>query len=126
MKKLILAVDFDGTICKEAFPGIGEPLKDAFKYLQKLKDDNHELILWTCRNNDSLDDAIAWLERWGCFVFTEVNRNTETWKSLFPEYAQDEPSNKVFADVYLEDKIVGGFTGWENAYNYITKLAKGD
>jgi len=122
MRKLIIACDFDGTICEADFPNIGKPIKGAFKYLRKLKDDNHELILWTCRANKSLMDALCWLEINGISFFDAVNENTETWKSLFPEFKHDKESRKIFADVYIDDKQIGGMKNWSEIYEYIKTL----
>ena len=35
--KLIIAVDFDGTIVEDAYPGIGEPRIFAFETLKRLQ-----------------------------------------------------------------------------------------
>jgi len=126
MNKLIIAVDFDGVMCDVKFPNIGKPIDGAFEYVRKLHELGHDLILWTCRNNESLENAVIWLFRNDCLIFDAINKNTKTWLTRFPNFARDEVSAKVFADVYIDDKQIGGFTGWENAYNYITKLAKGD
>ncbi len=40
--KLIIAVDFDGTIVEDAYPGIGEPRIFAFETLKRLQQDGHK------------------------------------------------------------------------------------
>ena len=56
--KLIIAVDFDGTIVEDAYPGIGDPMIFAFETLKKLQEDGHRLILWTYRHGKHLQDAV--------------------------------------------------------------------
>lgn len=126
---MIIAVDFDGTICENKFPDIGEPIKDSLKYIKKLKEDGHELILWTCRSNKALDDAITWLYdnefvTYGIWdmptlLFKAINENTETWKERFPDLKDEIPSNKVFADIYIDDKQFGGLPDWKTIYKNI-------
>lgn len=35
MKTNIIAVDFDGTLCVNKFPEIGEPITDTIEYIKK-------------------------------------------------------------------------------------------
>ena len=48
--KLIIAIDFDGTIVEDAYPKIGKPRIFAFETLKRLQEDGHRLILWTYRS----------------------------------------------------------------------------
>ena len=51
-KRLVIAVDFDGTLCQTSFPKILEQTKKQKKLLSnliQLKKKGHKLILWTCR-----------------------------------------------------------------------------
>ena len=77
MDKLILCVDFDGTIVQDAFPNIGEPRQGRFHrtfledliYLQKK---GHKIILWTCREGEHLEQAVAFCKERG-LEFDAVN-----------------------------------------------------
>ena len=42
-----LAIDFDGTVVDDAYPGIGKPKTFAFETLKKLQSEGYRLILWT-------------------------------------------------------------------------------
>ena len=55
---LIIAVDFDGTICEDGYPGIGKPHIFAFETLKRMQEDGHRLILWTYRHGKKLQDAV--------------------------------------------------------------------
>ena len=67
-----IAVDFDGTIVEDKYPGIGKPLMFAFETLELLQKDGHRLILWTYRHGQELDDAVEFCESKG-IVFYAVN-----------------------------------------------------
>ena len=40
----IVAVDFDGTLCKDAYPAIGDPLPYSIHYIKELAKDGAILI----------------------------------------------------------------------------------
>lgn len=46
-----ICVDFDGTICKNEFPDIGEPIEDTIDYLRRLPEDEYVIVIHTCRAN---------------------------------------------------------------------------
>lgn len=48
-----LAIDFDGTIVEDAYPGIGKAKTFAFETLKKLQSEGYRLILWTYRHGKS-------------------------------------------------------------------------
>ena len=60
MQSKIYAVDFDGTLCENAWPNIGEPKSDVIYMLKKLRKEGSKLILWTCREGVLLDEAVMW------------------------------------------------------------------
>lgn len=111
---MIIAVDFDGTIVEHNYPSIGEPIKNSFKYLKKLKEDGHKLILWTCRSNDHfgdmLDLAVNFCREKGV-EFDQVNENIKD--------ISFQPSPKIYADVYIDDRQINGMPSWIEIYNYI-------
>lgn len=98
---MIIAVDFDGTLCKNRYPYAGapnEPLIDTLKYYQKEK--GAELILWTCRTDDELKFAVDWCEKQG-LIFDEINENLPR---IVEKYGKG--NRKIFADVYIDDCAV--------------------
>ena len=111
--KLILAIDFDGTIVEDAYPGIGKPKLFAFETLKRLQKDGHRLILWTYRNGTSLQDAVEFCKKNG-LEFYAIN-------SSFPEEKfDDNRSRKIHADIFVDDRNVGGFIGWGEIYQMLT------
>ena len=109
---LIIGVDFDGTIVEDAFPKIGKPKIFAFQTLIKLQSEGHRLILWTYRSGKRLEEAVAFCKE-NNIEFYAVNKN-------FPEEVYDEKfSRKIHADLFIDDRNVGGFLGWTAIYKSI-------
>lgn len=96
----IIAVDFDGTLCTNRWPDIGEPNASLIKCLKQEALSGTKLILWTCRTGDLLDEACAWCTNQGLY-FDAVNDNIPEAASLF-----GGDSRKVFAHLYLDDKAL--------------------
>lgn len=109
---LIIAVDFDGTIVTDAYPKIGKPILFAFDTLKKLQSEGHRLILWTYRSEEKLKEAVLFCKKNG-IDFYAVNKN-------FPEENYDEKdSRKIHADLFIDDRNIGGFLGWSEIYKLI-------
>lgn len=110
---MIIAVDFDGTIVEHRYPEIGKERSFAISTLKKLQEDGHELILWTVREGKLLDDAVEWCRSKG-LEFVSVNTN-------FIEETADTKafSRKLKADLFIDDRNLGGFPGWSNIYQII-------
>lgn len=111
--KLILAIDFDGTIVEDAYPDIGKPQLFAFETLKRLQNDGHRLILWTYRSEKKLNEAVAFCKKNG-IEFYAVN------KSFPEEQFSTEKSPKIHADYFIDDRNIGGFIGWGKVYQLLT------
>lgn len=108
-------IDFDGTIVKHEFPKIGPTLPGAFEVMKELKEAGWKLILWTCRENDGykinrqfLKEAVKFCSENG-IEFDSVNEPCMDCE-FRPE---DGLKRKVYGDVYIDDRNLGGFPGWE-------------
>lgn len=109
-----IAVDFDGTIVRHRYPEIGEELPFATQTLRMLLKEGHQLILWSVREGELLEDAVNWCKERGV-EFYAVNRD-------FPE--EDITRNihfsrKLKADVWIDDRNVGGLPDWGQIYKMI-------
>lgn len=111
---MIIAIDFDGTICQNKYPDIGEPMTLSIKSIRELHQAGHFLILWTCRQGEQLNEALKWCEENG-LSFHAVNDHNPDNLKLFGGVG----GNKVYADVYIDDRNLGGFLGWERAMELI-------
>lgn len=96
-----IAVDFDGCLAANAWPGIGEPNIQLIEALMVFRRQGGELILWTCREGAELDNAVNWC--WGNFglKFDALNENLPAWKAMF-----GNDTRKLGADYYIDDKAV--------------------
>jgi hydroxymethylpyrimidine pyrophosphatase-like HAD family hydrolase len=111
--RLIIAIDFDGTIVEDGYPGIGKIRIFAFETLKRLQQDGHRLILWTYRSGDKLQEAVDFCKENG-IDFYAVNAS-------FPEEKFDESrSRKIHADLFIDDRNIGGILGWGEVYQLIT------
>ena len=97
MKKLIIAVDFDGTIVENHWPYIGPIQNYSVIALRFLHRAGHKLILWTCREGERLENAVNYCKELG-IEFDGVNANVDS------EYSELGDSRKVHADIYIDDK----------------------
>lgn len=96
----ILAVDFDGTLCRDAYPEIGEPKTDIIDLVKSYQEYGWRIVLWTCRNREALEAAVKWCEEQG-LKFDAINQNIPEVQECF-----GGDTRKVFADVYLDDKNI--------------------
>lgn len=115
MKSLILAVDFDGTICELSYPEVGVMRKGADIYLRQLKKDGHTIIINTCRTGRYEGLAQDFLEENG-IPFDYINSNLP---SILELYKQD--CRKISADVYIDDKCLMGLPEWSEIYKIINE-----
>lgn len=101
MKKrpdLIIPVDFDGTIVHHRFPEIGPPVPGAIETLIELIEVGHRVILWTCRSNYHLLEAVQYLLDRGVKLH---GFNSNRLRDEYPG------SPKVFGHVYIDDAALG-------------------
>ena len=110
-----LAIDFDGTIVEDAYPGIGKARTFAFETLKKLQSEGYRLILWTYRHGKSLEDAVEFCRKNG-LEFYAVNSSFEG--EVFDSETQ---SRKIDADLFIDDRNLGGFPGWGEIYQIINE-----
>jgi len=110
---LKIAVDFDGTIVEHKYPEIGKEILFAFETLRALQEQGHQLILWTFRSGKELDEAVEYCRRNGV-EFYAVN-------SSYPEeeFDEDYDSRKIDADVFIDDRNIGGLPSWGEIYHMI-------
>lgn len=100
-----IAVDFDGTVVEHKYPAIGQEMDFAFATLKALQKKGHRLILWTIREGELLEEAVAYCRQHGV-EFYAVNRS-------YPEEEYDRmDSRKIMVDLFIDDRNVGGFPGW--------------
>lgn len=99
----VIAVDFDGTICRNKWPDIGEANDGLIAWLKYCREQGDKLILYTCREGDLLRAAVMWCKAQG-LEFDALNDN-------LPERVEQYGNNcrKISADIYLDDRAIGVF-----------------
>lgn len=118
---MIIAVDFDGTIVEHKYPAIGQEIPFATDTLRQLIQDRHKLILWSVREGKLLDEAVEWCRQRGV-EFYAVNKD-------FPEEKQTPEhhySRKIKADIFIDDRNLGGLPDWGTIYKMISEHKKWD
>lgn len=109
---LKVAVDFDGTIVENKFPSIGKPMLFAFETLKAMQQSGILLILWTVRKGKELDEAVEFCRSKG-LEFYAINAN-------YPEEEYDaNVSRKIEADIFIDDRNIGGFIGWSEVWQML-------
>jgi len=109
---MVIAVDFDGTIVEHEYPRIGKPIPFAIDVLKKLQqEERHTLLLWTVREGALLDEAVEYCSKRGV-NFYAVNKN-------YPEEEIEDAPRKLTADVFIDDKNIGGLPDWSIIYKSI-------
>lgn len=93
---MVIAFDFDGTLVKDDFPRIGEPLQDGIELMRRLIEEGHEVILFTVRSGEYLKDAVRFLSSEGIFYYSINKMNNPV---------SDSP--KVYYDVLFDDRAFG-------------------
>lgn len=115
---MVIAVDFDGTIVEHEYPKIGRPIPFAIETLLKLQQERHQLLLWSVREGDLLQDAIDYCEKKG-LKFYAANKN-------FPEEDRSKAARKLNADLFIDDRNLGGLPDWGVIYHAIKAMEKGE
>ncbi len=111
-ESLTIAVDFDGTIVEHDYPRVGREMLFAFDTLRVLQEKGHKLILWTFREGHLLDEAVEYCHENG-IEFYAVNRS-------YPEENSIEGvSRKINADIFIDDRNIGGFPGWGEIFQML-------
>ncbi len=112
-EKMIIAIDYDGTLCEDKYPQIGEPKLQVIEWVKNQRKAGHKLILWTCREGQVLVDAVNWCYKHG-IEFDAINENIPETKYLYVG------KSKIIADIYLDDKAlkVGDVDALPNAEQF--------
>ena len=110
---MIIACDFDGTIVTHEYPKIGKPIPFAIQTLKKLQEeDHHQIILWTVREGQLLQDALDYCKSKG-LEFYAVNSN-------YPEEEREHgTARKLVADLWIDDRNLGGLPDWGVIYTMV-------
>ena len=106
-KEKIAIIDFDGTLCKFAFPDVGPPEPHVREALGTLKDAGYTIKIHSCRT------ATYWgsvVERWTHFHLVEDFLKQH--KLPYDKIITDKTMDKPIADVYIDDRAIRYEGNW--------------
>lgn len=112
---MVIAVDFDGTIVEHRYPAIGKEIPFAIATLKQLISDGHRLVLWSVREGKLLEEAVNYCRERG-IEFYAVNKDFEEEDGRGRHY-----SRKLKADLFIDDRNVGGLPDWGIIYTLIQR-----
>ena len=101
-----MAVDFDNTCALEDFQFVGADVPYVVETLKRLVPNSVKLILWTCRQNEQLKDAVEWFRRNDILLFG-VNEDPQPDETLAALYGIPR---KIIGDFNIDDRNLGGPT----------------
>jgi len=123
-----LAVDFDGTLCDFAFPGIGKVKEGAAENIAKLRKLGYRVIIYSCRTchwhydifggspdepvmeRDRVKEMIAWLDANG-IEYDEIDDGSKGKPSA--NYYIDDKAIR-FDDTTCDWELIGSYIEWAN------------
>ena len=77
--------------------------------------EHHKIILWSVREGKLLDDAVEYCRKRGLEFYAVNSNNPE--KGIKRERTQ----RKLIADVYIDDRNVGGLPDWGMIYRMVSR-----
>jgi len=122
-RQQLISIDFDGTIVEHAFPEIGALQPFVIETLKGLQDFGCKLVLNTCREDGNsrkyLTEAVEFMKLHG-IEFRSVNEN-----HIDDDFRAESLRRKVYANIYIDDRNLGGFPGWDAIAFYLLGMKLG-
>lgn len=116
---LVIAVDFDHTIACSSWPELGHPKEGCAEVLNRLHEEGHHIIIWTCREGDDVCCKIPkWLAQHN-IPWHQINEHHPVIRDFY-----QNDTRKVMADIYIDDRNLGGLPPWSMIYDLIHKHAQ--
>lgn len=114
----MIAVDFDGTCCDFAYPGVGAPKAGVREVLTRLRELGFYILIYSCRSSfwfpesfprelrqRTIDEMTAWLKL-HAIPYDEIDDGTR---------------GKPFCDLYIDDKAIRFENNWTDIMGRIAK-----
>lgn len=125
---MIVAVDFDGTLCRSPWPAVDDMDLVGIYVLKEFKKKGGRVILWTCRNGEHLQAAVDACAKYGLY-FDAVNDNDpqhlQNWEAHHGKPLKYSP--KIYADLYIDDKAMMGYEiPWNRINQYLNGVGDGN
>lgn len=117
-KKIVLAIDFDLTICLSEYPALGLMRDGADKVIRRLHNEGYGIVINTCRAGKFQGDAEKWLDEHK-IPYDYINCN---FPHLIEFYGAD--CRKISADMYIDDKGLIELPHWDKIYEIVREKFK--
>lgn len=114
--KPIIAIDFDGTIVEHDYPRIGALRPNAAHVIRWVYMWAH-VIIWTCRYEPKDVENMRSFLNDNNIPYTAINDNA-------PENLGFKPYPKIYFDICIDDRNLGGVPRWSEIYIMLTKWRK--
>ena len=104
-----VAVDFDGTLCADAFPEVGAPNRAVIDYVKQMAADRSKIILYTSRENGTrklLDEAVAFCkeQKIPLYAVNENPGNPHAVKNGLKPSDARERTNSICPRLYCQNE----------------------
>lgn len=119
MEQVILAIDFDGTICDVSYPHVGRERKGAKEFINKLYDEGYFIIIHTCRTHEDKSEVDPAQAAKDFLRIRGIKYHTFNEHAPFVLEQYPVEARKITADVYIDDKCLFDLPTWEEKYNII-------
>lgn len=116
--KYAIAIDFDGTIAENAYPGIGKLIPGAKENINRLYQEGAAILINTCRTGSYEGDVENYLRRHG-IKYHYINCNMPERIEFF-----NSDCRKLSADIYIDDKCIGGLPTWDEIYERLSPMVQ--
>lgn len=120
-----LGIDFDGTLCDEAYPNIGAPKAGAKEALTLFRALGYRIVIWTCRTCHYHYDIFG-----GDPTQPTLDREKviemKNWLKVHDipyDEIDDGSRGKLHADFYIDDKGIRFENNWEQIMVAVAQFA---
>lgn len=114
---VIIAIDFDGTICTADYPEIGREREGTKEFINKLYDEGYAIVINTCRTDDGVHPAAQMAKDFLKIRGIRYHAFNENMPHIIEHYGCD--TRKISADVYIDDKCLFDLPSWSQKYDII-------
>jgi hypothetical protein len=114
--KVVLMIDFDGTICENKFPEIGEPKPKAIEVMQALDKSGFKIVIHTCRANPEIagqEESNRYIKEMEDWLKENKIPYDDVWKGV----------GKPIGHLYIDDNALP-FLGWAVTLEGILTMMK--
>lgn len=99
-KKLVLGIDFDGTIVEEGFLNIGKIKPKTVEFMRQAIEKGHLIIVWTARSHQFEEECRKFLDE-NNIPYHYINENPED-----PYFTKGIQGRKIYCDYYIDDRAI--------------------